>query len=36
MAYTTGRRHETRATLFSIGFIVVVFMAVYVLIVALF
>lgn len=35
-AYTTRQRHETRATLFSIASIVVVFMAVYVLIVAIF
>lgn len=35
LAYTTGQRHELRATLFSIGSISVIVMAVYVLVAAI-
>jgi glutathione S-transferase len=36
IAYATGQRHEVRATLFTIGSLVVIFMAVYVLVAAIF
>ena len=36
IAYTTGQRHEVRATLFSIGSIAVIFMALYALAAAIF
>ncbi|MCP4386401.1 MAG: MAPEG family protein [Hyphomicrobiales bacterium] len=36
VAYTTEQRHEVRATLFSIGSIAVIFMALYALVVAIF
>lgn len=36
LAYATGQRHELRATLFAIGSLAVIVMAVYVLIAALF